>query len=218
MEPIKLVILDLDGTLIDSLDDLTAAINHMLGQYGSARLLPAEVRKLVGQGSRVLVEKVLALVGETDVEQGLHYFLTYSSAHIADKTGLYPGVRVTLDRLVAAGMQLAILSNKNVALCRQVLEALEVDEYFAAVFGVDSFPQRKPSPAPVLQLMDQLATPAERTVMVGDSINDIAAGRGAGVITIGCTYGYGELAELAEADYRVDAFAELLELPVFRGR
>jgi phosphoglycolate phosphatase len=218
METIKLVILDLDGTLIDSLDDLTEAINHMLGQYGSARLLPAEVRKLVGQGSRVLVEKVLALVGETDVEQGLHYFLSYSTAHIVDKTGLYPGVRATLDRLVAAGMQLAVLSNKNVALCHQVLEALEVDEYFAAVFGADSFPQRKPSPAPVLQLMDQLVVSAKRTVMVGDSINDIAAGRGAGVITIGCTYGYGVPAELAEADYRVGAFAELLELPVFKGR
>jgi phosphoglycolate phosphatase len=213
---IKLFIFDLDGTLTDSLDDLTAATNHVLRLFGRDGLGVAEVRRLVGQGARRLVERALPGFPPEEIDRALQIFLAYNEEHIADNTRLYPGVRETLDHLLERGKRLAVVSNKNVALCRRLLEALEVDEYFDAILGADSVSERKPSPAPVLQLLRDLGAREEEAVMVGDSVNDIAAGRGAGVVTVGCTYGYGELAELAEADYRIDRFPELLELPLFK--
>ena len=98
---------------------------------------------------------------------------------------------------------------------RKILAVLGIDAYFAAVLGADSLPFRKPSPEPVLRLLRDFGVSAGAAAMVGDSINDIAAGKGAGVVTVGCTYGYGDISELAEADWRIDRFAELVDLPIF---
>ncbi len=214
--PIDLIIFDLDGTLTDSLDDLTDATNRMLAHFARPALTAREVRALVGQGARRLVERALPGASDADIEAGLLLFLDYNENHIADKTTLYPGVTETLDLLRTQGKRLAVVSNKNVALCRKLLAVLGVEGYFSAVLGADSLPFRKPSPEPLLHLVREFGVPVGETAMVGDSINDIAAGRGAGVVTIGCRYGYGEPAELADADYGIDAFAELLGLPVFR--
>jgi phosphoglycolate phosphatase len=215
--PLKFIIFDLDGTLIDSLDDLTDATNHMLGIFGRKHLTPADVRLLVGQGARNLVERAMPGASVLDVDRGLRLFLDYNEAHIADKTRPYSGVPETLDRLRARGLELAVISNKNVDLCRKVLALLGIDGYFSAVLGADSLPFRKPSPEPVLMMLRDFGVSAGEAVMVGDSINDIAAGQGAGVVTVGCMYGFGNRLELAEADYRIDSFAELMELPLFRN-
>ena len=216
--PIKLVIFDLDGTLVDSLADLTAATNLMLAAFGRPLLAEAGVRQLVGQGARRLVERALSGASPDEVERGLALFLDANAAHIADRTRLYPGARATLDRLVALRVGLAIISNKNVALCRQLLEALGVEGYFAEVLGADSVVERKPSPLPIIHLLDRMGLSPAEAVMVGDSINDIAAGQGAGVPTVGCSYGYGEAAELAGADHCIAALPELLGLPFFGGK
>lgn len=213
--PIDLIIFDLDGTLIDSLPDLAAATNHMLATLGRPRIDQDAVRNLVGQGARRLVERALAGVSEEEVEQGLALFLDYNHRHIADRTVLYPGVTETLDLLRGRGMRMAIISNKNVALCREVLSVLGVDYYFEEILGADSLPFRKPSPEPVLKLLADFGVAPERAALVGDSINDIAAGRGAGVRTVGCTWGYGDPMELKDADYRIGEFVELLEIPLF---
>ncbi len=215
--PAELIIFDLDGTLIDSLADLTDATNCMLASCGRAPLSEAEVRLLVGQGARRLVERALPGAPPGEIERGLELFIAYNHAHIADKTRLYPGVREILDTLSFRGRRLAVISNKNVSLCREVLAILGVVQLFGEVLGADSLPFRKPSPEPVLKLLADFGVGPERTVMVGDSINDIAAGRGAGVVTVGCTWGYGEPSELAGADYRVDSFAELLNIGVIAG-
>jgi phosphoglycolate phosphatase len=212
--PIKLLIFDLDGTLIDSLPDLTDATNQMRGSFAMAPLSPEEVRRLVGQGARSLVERALRGATPEQIEEGLALFLGYNLAHIADKTRLYPGVVETLQALEEMGYAQCVLSNKNVALCREVLSLLGIARFFPTVFGADSLPFKKPSPEPVLALLKHFGVTAGECVLVGDSINDIAAGRGAGVVTVGCSYGYGELSELAEADYRVTDFASLLYLPV----
>ncbi|KAF0220267.1 MAG: phosphoglycolate [Geobacteraceae bacterium] len=214
---IKLIIFDLDGTLADSLGDLTDATNHIRAAFARPQLLPHEVRKLVGQGARRLVERALSGASAEEVEQGLQLFLAYNDAHIADKTGLYPAVEETLGLLKAQGRQMAVISNKNVALCRKLLSVLGVDNYFATIIGADSLPFRKPSPEPVLKLLRDLKTTAKEAAIVGDSINDIAAGRSAGIMTVGCSYGYGEAAEIATADYRIDAFSDLLRLPLFKN-
>ncbi len=212
MSPIKLIIFDLDGTLVNSLDDLTDATNAMLDHFGRGKLTPTEVRKLVGQGAKRLVERAMPDAGPEQVEEGVQIFLAYNDAHIADKTRLYPGVLNTLP-LLGGGRKLAVISNKYTAHCRKLLDVLGVADYFSAVLGVDSLPYRKPSPEPVLKLLADFGVAAAQTAIVGDSINDILAGKGAGVVTIGCTYGYGDLGELADADYRIDAFPQLLKLP-----
>jgi phosphoglycolate phosphatase len=211
---IKLIIFDLDGTLVNSLADLTDATNHMLRHFGRTDLSAQQVRQLVGKGARRLVERAMPDAAPEEIEEGLRIFLSYNEAHIADQTRLYPGVRETLPAL-GAGRQLAVISNKNVSLCTKLLDVLGIAGYFADVLGADSLPFRKPSPEPVLKIMADCGVTAAETAIIGDSINDIAAGRAAGVATVGCTYGYGENAELVEADYRIDRFAELIVLPLF---
>lgn len=213
MANIKLIIFDLDGTLTDSLADLTAATNRMLRHFQRPELVPEQVRKLVGEGARRLVERALPGAGEQEIEEALQLFLAYNEAHIADRTVLYPAAVATLALLQGQGRQLAVISNKNAALCRKLLVVLNVDRYFSAVLGADSTPFRKPSPEPLLQLMREFGVTAEETIMVGDSINDIAAGKGAGVLTVGCTFGYGDADEIAGADCRIDSLADILKCP-----
>jgi len=214
MGPIRLLIFDLDGTLIDSLPDLTDATNLVRQSRGLPQLAIDDVRKLVGQGARSLVERALPGATAGEVEEGLGIFLEYSLAHIADKTRVYPGVPETLQEIEGVGIPMCVLSNKNVDLCREVLVRLGLGENFTGVFGADSFPFKKPSPQPVLALLEKFGVSAGECVMVGDSINDVAAGCGAGVLTVGCSYGYGEISELVDADYRVADFPSLLELPI----
>jgi phosphoglycolate phosphatase len=212
---VKLVIFDLDGTLFDSLEDLTTATNHMLQACGRPVITSSEVRLLVGQGAGRLVERALGGASSDEITRGLRHFLDYNEAHIAERTRLYPGVEETLALLAAQQTPLTVVSNKNVALCRRLLDLFGIGTYFSAVLGADSLPQRKPSPEPLLKLLRDFNVSPGEGMIIGDSINDIEAGKGAGVVTVGCTYGYGEPVELADADYRIDAFPELLNLPPF---
>ena len=211
---IELIIFDLDGTICDSLADLTDATNNMLRHFNRPELSAAEVRELVGQGARKLVERALPGASAEDLEAGLGIFIAYNEAHIADKTRLYPGVRETLARLKNRGTLLAVVSNKNVALCCKLLAVCGIEEDFVAILGADSLPFRKPSPEPLLKLMKDLAVTPSQTLMVGDSINDIVAGKGAAVTTVGCVYGYGDEYELVDADFLIESFAGILTLPI----
>jgi phosphoglycolate phosphatase len=217
MKKIDLIIFDLDGTLIDSLDDLANATNHMLLSLGRTAVTRDQVRGYVGQGARRLVEKALPAATADEIERGLSLFLDYNEEHIVDRTCLYPEVLETLTALREAGLSLAVVSNKNVALCTKVLTTLAADGFFDCVIGADSLAERKPSPEPLLKVLRDLGVRPERAVMVGDSINDIAAGQAAGMATIGCTYGYGDLAEIEDADFLIDSLPELLELPLLNG-
>lgn len=217
MKNIDLIIFDLDGTLIDSLDDLTNATNHMLLLLGRAAATREQVRGYVGQGARRLVERAMPDATPDEIEQGLSHFLVYNEEHIVDRTRLYPGAMVTLTALHDAGKTLAVVSNKNVALCTKVLQTLGADGFFAAVIGADSLAERKPSPEPLLKVLHDLNIAPRRAAMVGDSINDIAAGKAAGMVTIGCTFGYGDRQEIVDADYLINSVPGLLELPLFRA-
>ena len=212
----RLVIFDLDGTVIDSLDDLTDTTNHMLSSMGRNTLGREEVRTLVGQGAKRLVERALPGAPPEDVERALGLFITYNEAHIVEKTRLYPGVREALAALRDRGCRLTVISNKNEVLCHKVIHALGVHGYFEAVVGADTTPFRKPSPEPVLRLLHDFGVAPAQAAIIGDSINDVAAGQAAGVVTVGCTYGYGSLSELETADYLVGSFPEIPDLPIFR--
>jgi len=211
------VLFDLDGTLVDSLEDLTDAVNHMLATFGKPELATDAVRRMVGKGARHLVQQALSADPAADIERGLQLFLEFNAGHIADKSRLYPGAREMLDKLAAAGIRMAIVSNKNEAMSRLILQALDAEGYFSVISGGDSCAEMKPSPLPLLQAMEQLGTTPGTTVMVGDSINDIQAGRRAGITTIGCSWGFGYPEELVDATLIAASCPELEPLLVQRG-
>ncbi len=208
----RAVFFDLDGTLVDSLVDLTAAVNDMLSRFDRPQLSAEGVRKLVGKGARNLVQQALDTQSADVIEQGLGLFIGYNSAHIADASRLYPGVRELLEGLAAKGVRMAVISNKNEALSRRILEALDIEGLFELIAGGDTFEEMKPSPLPLIRVMDALGVSAAETVMIGDSINDIQAGIRAGVQTIGCSWGFGDSGELEGATMRVSSCHELASL------
>lgn len=210
----KLIIFDLDGTLCNSLEDLTDAVNHMRAKHDLHALTAEQVRQLVGEGAANLVKGALPGKTAAEVENGLRTFIAYNSDHIADKTVLYPGVRETLQAFREQGRQMAVVSNKAEILCRKLLAHLALDHYFIDIVGGDTCPLRKPAAEPLLKVMTDAGIMAGDTIMVGDSIHDIAAGKAASVATIGCLYGYGNEVETRDADMRIDTFMQLLQLPI----
>jgi phosphoglycolate phosphatase len=209
---ISAVLFDLDGTLVDSLQDLTDAVNHMLSGFGRPALTPSEVQQLVGKGARNLIQRALATDSPDDIESGLATFTEFNATHIADKSCLYPGAQNLLQQLAADGIRLAVVSNKNESLSRLILKALDVDAYFDCIAGGDSFAEMKPSPLPLLRVIEGLNCIPAQAVMVGDSINDIQAGNLAGIVTIGCTWGYGSSEELNEAGFSADSCSDIINI------
>jgi len=209
---IKAVLFDLDGTLVDTLEDLAAAVNTMLTSLGRLPLEVTAIKHLIGGGARNLVQRALNSDSTEDVEHGLNLLLEYNTRNIAVKSRLYPGARELLEKLASLGIIMAIISNKNESLCRILLETLDVEQYFSIICGGDTFPELKPSPTPLLHVIKHLGLTPDQVVMVGDSINDIAAGNRARITTIGCKWGFGETEELINATYRVSSCREIGEL------
>jgi len=206
---IAVALFDLDGTLVDSLDDLTDAVNHMLAGFERQQLEAAQVRELVGKGARNLVQRALATDSPEEIDQGLAAFTEFNALHIADKSRLYPGARELLQQLADSGIRLAVISNKQEALSRLILKTLEIDVFFDIIAGGDTYPEMKPSPLPLARVIEELGSSPAEAVMVGDSINDIQAGNRAGITTIACCWGYGDSGELQGADFQASSPAEI---------
>ena len=209
---ISAALFDLDGTLVDSLEDLTDAVNHMLAGFGRQQLEPLQVKQLVGKGARNLVQRALATSSSVEIDRGLAAFTGFNALHIADKSRLYPGARELLKQLATDSIRLAVISNKQEALSRLILKALDVDDFFDIIAGGDTFPEMKPSPVPLVKVVDKLGCRPANAVMVGDSINDIQAGKQAGITTIGCRWGYGDSRELSEAGFRADSCSDIISI------
>jgi phosphoglycolate phosphatase len=209
---IAAVLFDLDGTLVDSLHDLTDAVNQMLAGFGRPALNPSEVRQLVGKGARNLVQQALATYSAEDIESGLAAFTAFNTLHIADNSRLYPGALNLLQQLAAGGIRMAVISNKNEALSRLILKTLKVDKYFDVIAGGDTFAEMKPSPLPLVRVIDEFNCSPANVIMVGDSINDILAGKRAGIITIGCRWGYGNSEELSEAEFSANSCSDIINI------
>lgn len=208
----KLIVFDLDGTLINSIPDLTDAVNHIRSIFGLSLLSEGDVTVLVGDGAKKLVEDALPGFSQKEQQKGLDCFLSYNLNHIIDKTRLYPGAIEALKTLKEMGCTLAVASNKSELHCKEILRLLEVDHYFSAVLGAESAAERKPSPAPIFHLMQQFGVSNSETVMVGDSVNDIKSGKSAGVLTIGCEFGYGGGDELQYADGTISSLTQVVAL------
>jgi phosphoglycolate phosphatase len=187
---IKLLIFDLDGTLIDSEADLVQSVNATRRELGMEPLPPKVVSSYVGQGIVMLVRRALGEQTTEDIlEKAVAFFLEYYRQHMLDHTVLYPGVRETLDELRAR--ELAVLTNKPVNFSRQILAGLGVNSRFSFVYGGNSFDRKKPDAVGVFRLMEDTGISAAETLIVGDSDTDVQTGRNAGVWTCGVTYGIG---------------------------
>jgi phosphoglycolate phosphatase len=190
MKPAALIF-DLDGTLVDSLPDLRAALNKMLTELGRRELTPNEVRGMIGDGMRALVQRALAATGSvTDFEAAHQRFLEYYEAALANLSRLYPGVEATLDSLRASGVRLAICTNKPQGMTVRVLEGLGISDRFDAIVGGDAVPFRKPDPRHLLTTLERVGAAPNDSVMVGDNENDYGAARAADVRVILMRYGY----------------------------
>lgn len=206
---------DLDGTLVDTLGDFVVALNAMLADLGLPALDHPRVERLVGKGSEHLIKSVLALAGtdasaiefEAAWARYQHHYQRINGQHAA----LYPGAREGLERLRAHGLPLACLTNKPTGFARDLLRAKGLDGFFKQVLGGDAFARKKPDPLPLLSTCALLGSAPPRTLMLGDSSNDAQAARAAGCPVWLVTYGYnhGEPVRAVDADGFIDRIDQL---------
>lgn len=201
--PYDLLIFDLDGTLVDTADDIADSLLETLAELGRPPIPRADIVAAIGNGVRKLVEKTAAPPHEPVVEK----FLETYSRRCLFRTKLYPGVAETLDTL--AGRKV-VLTNKPLAMSLKILGALGIAHHFERVYGGDSLPVRKPDPEVVRRVMAD--TGARRPVLIGDSGVDVATARAAGIPVIAVTYGYFKTGELDTVEVRVERFSELTRL------
>jgi phosphoglycolate phosphatase len=214
---VQAIIFDLDGTLVDSAEDLRAALNKLLRELKLRPIEANEIKGMIGDGVLKLVERALAATNG-DPEQRdflLPRFLALYQANPAALTRCYPGVLETLDALRRKGFRLAVVTNKPVFATKKVLEALSLAEFFPVVVGGDSLPQRKPDPAQLIEAAQQLGVNVDQTLMVGDNIHDVEAAHAAGMRCIAVSYGYHHRPPSEfNADRLIDRFDELPSLVI----
>ena len=191
---IKLLVFDLDGTLIDSRLDLVDSVNAMLRHYGRPALPDDVVASYVGDGAPMLVRRALGDPEDDLFRSALDYFLAYYRLHKLDHTTIYEGIPKALAQIAAPqnGTErvMAVLSNKPVRPSRDIVQALGLGDYFVRIYGGNSFATKKPDPLGVQTILQETETPASEALMVGDSAIDVLTGRNAGLWTCGVSYGF----------------------------
>jgi phosphoglycolate phosphatase len=207
---IKIIMFDLDGTLVDSSMDITNALNYAVGPYGTGKMTVEETIGLVGEGLTKLIEKVLGKERAAIVPEVLDRFVGYYSEHLVDFTLPYRGVHDTLERL--GNYRKAVISNKRESLSRALLEKLGLAKYFDIILGSDSVEEKKPSPKPIMKVLDSFSLKPDEAVIVGDSNFDIDAGKAAGTKTIAVSYGFRDVGLLQGADFIIGDITELLRV------
>lgn len=217
-----LVLFDLDGTLVDSVPDLSAAVDTMLVALGRPPAGVAQVRNWVGNGAQVLVQRALSgglavpdMAPDNDAvfDEAVALFMDAYGSQSDHATEVYPGVFECLDGLRARGIKLGVVTNKPIQFTHPLLEACGLADYFSLVLGGDSLPQKKPQPEPLWHAMERFDVTPACTLMVGDSKNDIGAARAAGCPVVAVPYGYnhGEPVSVFQPDLLVERLDQLLD-------
>ncbi len=220
---IRLLIFDLDGTLIDSHLDLIHSVNATLRHIGRAELDGSVIASYVGDGAPTLVRRVLGEApDEALMRTALEYFLGYYRMHKLDHTTLYEGITETLERLLhppdgatrnGVSRQFAVLTNKPVNASRDIIHALGLADFFVRIYGGNSFATKKPDPLGARTLLQETNVLADETLMIGDSSIDVLTGHNTGMWTCGVTYGFAPHSlEQTKPDVLIDSPSDLLEL------
>lgn len=212
--PFDLVGFDLDGTLIDTSGDLAAAVNHALGTIGRAPFPVAAIHPFVGKGARVMLARALDASGGHDadlLDTLLPVLLDYYQKNLALHSRPYPGLLAAMDALSARGVRLAICTNKAERFAVPLMQQLGLADRFAAIIGGDTVGVAKPDPAPIHAMIDRAG--GGRTIFLGDTINDIAGARNAGIPSIAVSFGFleGPVEDLA-ADAVLHHFDDLVAM------
>jgi phosphoglycolate phosphatase len=211
--PLQAAIIDLDGTLVDTVGDFDLALNRMLDDLRLPGVDRGFIEHTVGKGSEHLIRRTLAQVGgpESLYDTAWQRYQAHYLAINGQASLVYPGAREGLERLAAAGLPLACLTNKPGAFARPLLAAKGLDRFFRHVFGGDAFSRKKPDPLPLLETCRALGSAPSVTLMVGDSSNDAQAARAAGCPVVLVSYGYnhGQPVALAGADAVVDRIDQI---------
>ena len=210
MSQIKAIIFDLDGTLIDSVDDLANSVNYTLGRLDLPLHTTEEIKSFVGDGIQKLIKRSLGQTHMEKFDDAFAIFMKHYGTHCTDNTVLYPEVAETISFL-AEKYSLAVLTNKSATFSHKILKALKIDSYFKEVLGGDSLPTKKPDPAGILYLADKWGLAPDQLVMVGDHATDIEVGQRAGCKTVFIEGGIGETRGL-KPDFVIKSMDELPDL------
>ena len=211
MRPISLLIFDLDGTLVDTLEDIAASVNHTLAHLGKKPITRDSVRQFVGDGIEALMARSLG--GGTDrLPEAVTLYKEHHRKNLVVRSVVYPAVRETLEHFRTLPM--AVISNKTTEFVVPLIERLGIAHYFKMVIGADYGLPLKPAPDSVQRIMDECGALKERTAIVGDGTTDVRAGKAAGIITCSVTYGFRSEEELRKAgpDYVIHSLLELKTL------
>lgn len=212
LNPVRALIFDLDGTLIDSKQDLIHSVNAMLRELGHADLSEEVISGYIGHGAPRLVARAIG-DGSTEEEQqrALEFFLKYYELHKMDTTHAYPGVAETLEKL--AGLPMAVLTNKPVRMSKRILDAMGFSRYFRAIYGGNSFETKKPDPLGANTILKELSAEPQEALMVGDSDVDVRTARNTGMLAAAVNYGFGvHDREAYPADIYLERFEELVSI------
>jgi len=208
MKSIGLLIFDLDGTLVNTLEDITASVNFTLAQLGKSPLEMKTVRRFVGDGINALIERSLGGLSDR-AEEAAKIYKEHHRRNLVKGSKLYPSVKETLEYYKALPM--AVITNKSMEFCHPLLNKLEIEHYFKMVIGADYGLALKPAPDAVLRILEEYKVSKENAVIVGDGNTDIEAGKAAGVITCAVTYGFRTEEELVglKPDFMIREFSDL---------
>ena len=205
-------IFDLDGTLIDSAEDISLCLRKTLEEIGLEDRMPSDVRKLIGGGVRALLERV---IGEDFEDSHVKVFRKHYLGNPVVHTRLFPGVLETISELKERGHTLLVVTNKMEDLSREILKILGIDRFFSLIVGGDTYEEKKPSPLPILKALERIGIEPSECLMVGDTDSDILSGRRAGTKTALAGWGYTHSVS-EEADIVLERPEDLLQLSMAR--
>jgi phosphoglycolate phosphatase len=216
---IRLIIYDLDGTLIDSQLDIANAVNQTLGELGLGPLPVEKISAFVGNGVLNLMRRALIEIQAPEavsLERSIKLFRRRYGEHLLDQTQLYPSVRKVLEFF--KDRKQAVLTNKPEDFSHTILRGLGVDSFFFKVMGGDQGFPKKPAPEAVLEILSAAGVSRDEAILVGDSATDVETGRNAGVKTVAVTYGFGRVEEIqkSQPDLILNHLEELIECPLLR--